>query len=81
MKIIEHTFLFFNTIEYNTIIRGRIKLAIKNKPQAIFLGTYYQFLNLTKVLKEFGYEGKLYSIEIDEYLANESKNFFRIAVY
>lgn len=49
--------------------------AIKDNPDAVFLGTYYQFLNLTRTLSELGYQGKLYSIEIDEYLANESKSF------
>ncbi|NQU77277.1 penicillin-binding protein activator [Candidatus Falkowbacteria bacterium] len=49
--------------------------AIKNNPDAVFLGTYYQFLNLTRTLKELGYQGELYSIEIDEYLANESKSY------
>jgi len=49
--------------------------AIKDNPGAVFLGTYYQFLNLTRTLSELGYQGKLYSIEVDEYLANESKSF------
>ena len=49
--------------------------AIKDSPDAIFLGTYYQFLNLTRVLKELGFQGQVYSIEIDEYLANESRVF------
>ncbi len=49
--------------------------AIKDNPDAVFLGTYYQFINLTKTLSELGYQGKLYSIEIDEYLANETKLF------
>lgn len=49
--------------------------AIKNNPDAVFLGTYYHFLNLNRTLNELGYQGKLYSIEIDEYLANESKSY------
>jgi len=49
--------------------------AIKDNPDAVFLGTYYQFLNLTRIVNELGYQGELYSIEVDEYLANESKSF------
>jgi len=56
-------------------VKTSATMAIKNKPDAIFLGTYYQFLNLIRVFKELGYQGKLYSIEVDEYLANESKGF------
>ena len=56
-------------------IRTTVSKAIKDDPDAIFLGTYYQFLNLTRAIKELGYEGKVYSIEIDEYLAHESKEF------
>jgi len=67
---------FMDSLKTNeTDVKTPTTLAIKNKPDAIFLGTYYQFLNLTRVLKELGYQGKLYSIEIDEYLAGESKNF------
>lgn len=58
-----------------TDVKTVVAKAIKNNPSAVFLGTYYQFLNLTRVFSELGYQGKLYSIEIDEYLANESKNF------
>jgi len=54
-------------------VRTTVLKATKNNPDAIFLGTYFQFLNLARVLKEFDYKGKLYSIEIDEYLAQESK--------
>jgi len=58
-----------------TNVRTTVSKAIKDNPDAIFLGTYYQFLNLTRAIKELGFEGKVYSIEIDEYLANESKEF------
>jgi branched-chain amino acid transport system substrate-binding protein len=58
-----------------TDVKTVVLKAIRNKPDAVFLGTYYQFLNLTKALNELGYQGKLYSIEIDEYLANESKSY------
>ncbi len=45
---------------------------IQSKPEAVFLGTYYQFVNSTKELANLGYTGKLYGIEIDEYLAGET---------
>jgi len=41
-------------------------------PQAIFLGTYYQFVNSTKTLHDLGYKGRLYSIEVDDYLAGQT---------
>lgn len=58
-----------------TNVRTTAFKAIKDNPDAIFLGTYYQFLNLTRVIKELGFKGNVYSIEIDEYLAHESKEF------
>ncbi|MBU4369580.1 penicillin-binding protein activator [Candidatus Parcubacteria bacterium] len=58
-----------------TDVKTVILKTIKDDPDAVFLGTYFQFLNLTRVLNEFGYQGELYSIEVDEYLANESKSF------
>ena len=45
---------------------------IASKPQAIFLGTYYQFVNSTKALSDQKYPGKLFGIEIDDYLAGET---------
>lgn len=53
-----------------------VKLSIvkmlATKPDAIFLGTYYQFVHATKELHNLGYTGKLYGIEVDDYLANET---------
>jgi len=43
-----------------------------SKPQAIFLGTYYQFVNSTKELHDLGYQGKLFGIEVDDYLAGQT---------
>lgn len=45
---------------------------IASKPEAIFLGTYYQFINSLKSLSDQGFRGKLYSIEVDNYLAGET---------
>jgi len=48
--------------------------AIASKPQGIFIGTYYQFVNSTKELHDLGYQGKLFSIEVDDYLAGQTSN-------
>ena len=45
------------------------------KPDAVFLGTFYKFTYFVKKLKEFGFEGKLYSIEIDAGLAEKTKPY------
>lgn len=49
--------------------------AIDQSPEAIFIGSYYQFLNTRRSLQEMGFVGKTYSIEIDEYLAQESASY------
>ena len=46
-------------------------------PQAVFLGTYYQFVNSTKALHDIDYKGKLYSIEVDDYLAGQTYQWTR----
>ncbi len=56
-------------------IRLTITKVLDKNPEAIFLGTYYQFVQAVRPIKELGFEGKLYSIEIDFYLANETKQF------
>lgn len=45
---------------------------IAAKPDAIYLGTYYQFVNSVKEISNFGYKGKIYGIEVDDYLAGET---------
>ena len=45
---------------------------LATKPQAIYLGTYYQFVNSLKEISNQGYKGKLYGIEVDDYLAGET---------
>lgn len=54
-------------------IRPVITKLVTRKPDAIFLGTYYQFIPAIKILKELGYKGKIYSIEVDQYLVDETK--------
>lgn len=56
-------------------VRTTVTKAISKNPDAVYLGTYYQFLNFGRILNELGYEGQIYSIEIDEYLASESKGY------
>lgn len=45
---------------------------LNTKPQAIYLGTYYQFVKSLKEINTQGYKGKLFGIEIDNYLATET---------
>jgi branched-chain amino acid transport system substrate-binding protein len=66
--------LFFDLLNVeDQDVRTVVHKAIKDSPDAIFIGSYFQFLNVGKVLKESGYSGKIYSIEVDDYLASESK--------
>jgi branched-chain amino acid transport system substrate-binding protein len=48
---------------------------VASKPQAVYMGTYYQFVNSTKELKNLGYKGKLYGIEVDDYLASQTSGW------
>lgn len=54
-------------------VRLTITKAVKSNPDAIFLGTYFQFIPSLKRIHELVYKGKLYSIEVDAYLAGETK--------
>lgn len=45
---------------------------LASKPDAIYLGTYYQFVNSTKEISNLGFKGKLFGIEVDDYLAGET---------
>ena len=53
-------------------MRLPVTRAVASKPQGIFIGTYYQFIHSTQVLHDLGYKGKLFSIEVDDYLAGET---------
>lgn len=48
---------------------------IGTKPDAIYLGTYYQFVNSAKEISNQGFHGKLYGIEVDDYLAGETSKW------
>ncbi len=48
---------------------------VASKPEAIYLGTYYQFVNSIKEISNQGYKGELYGIEIDDYLAGETASW------
>lgn len=68
--------LFFELIQYDDdSVKTAVAKSIEKNPHAVYLGTYYQFLNYGKALKELGYQGKIYSIEVDEYLADQGKDF------
>ena len=47
---------------------------LASKPDSVFLGTYYQFVNSIKALSDFNYKGNIFSIEVDQYLADQTKN-------
>jgi len=49
--------------------------AIAGNPEAIFVSTYYRFTQFVKKLKEYGYAGRLYSIEIDTHLSGETNPY------
>lgn len=48
---------------------------VATNPQAIFIGTYYQFVNSTKEIHDLGYGGKLLSIEVDDYLVGQTSSW------
>jgi branched-chain amino acid transport system substrate-binding protein len=48
---------------------------LASKPEAIYLGTYYQFINSLKEINNLGYKGELYSIEVDDYLVGETSRW------
>ncbi|MFA6432231.1 MAG: penicillin-binding protein activator [Candidatus Paceibacterota bacterium] len=56
-------------------VRLPVTKILAGKPEAVFVATYMQYVNATKAIGEQQYKGKLFSIEIDEYLAGETKNF------
>jgi branched-chain amino acid transport system substrate-binding protein len=62
------------TLQTEKDVRLPATKVISTKPEAIFLGTYYQFFPFVKSIREQGYKGKLYSIEIDTYLAEQTKS-------
>lgn len=43
---------------------------VNAKPDALFLGTYYQFVSGLKTAKDMRFNGKIYGIEVDSYLAD-----------
>ncbi|OHA16578.1 MAG: hypothetical protein A3C79_01445 [Candidatus Taylorbacteria bacterium RIFCSPHIGHO2_02_FULL_45_28] len=48
---------------------------LATKPEAIYFGTYYQFVNSSKEVHNLGFKGKLYGIEVDDYLAGETSQW------
>jgi ABC-type branched-subunit amino acid transport system substrate-binding protein len=53
-------------------LRLEIQRIIRTNPGAIFIGTYGQFIRAVKTIRELQFEGKLFSIELDDYLAQET---------
>ena len=55
-------------------VKSSVTHALAEKPDAVFIGTYYQFINTVKTIRDMGYKGRLFGIEVDQYLAGETKN-------
>lgn len=49
--------------------------ALSGKPEAVFVSTYYLFPQFVKKIKEYGFAGALYSIEIDTHLSGETNPY------
>lgn len=58
-----------------TDVRLNVTKMIKDKPDVVFVASYWQYVHTLKALGEQQYKGKVFSIEIDEYLAGETKSF------
>ncbi len=57
-------------------VRTAVTKALRDNPDAVFLGTNYLFLQLSKTLAEMEYDNSnIYSIELFDYLAQESKDY------
>jgi branched-chain amino acid transport system substrate-binding protein len=56
-------------------LRLNISKIIASKPEAIYLGTYYQFIRAIKTLQSLNYKGTLFGIEVDTYLLDETKPY------
>jgi len=54
-------------------VRTIVSKALEKNPDAIMMATFYQYLNYSKLISEYGYKGKVYGIEIDNWLAENSK--------
>ncbi|MEK7390570.1 MAG: penicillin-binding protein activator [Patescibacteria group bacterium] len=53
-------------------MRLSVTKIISQKPDAIFIGTGFQFINSVTALSQLQYKGKLYSIEVDSYFAEQT---------
>jgi branched-chain amino acid transport system substrate-binding protein len=56
-------------------VRLPVTRVVNTRPDALFFGTAYQFVNATKAASDLRYSGKTYSIEIIAYLAEETKGY------
>ncbi len=56
-------------------MRLPVTKVLATKPEAIYLGTYYEFVNSLKEISNQGYKGKLFGIEVDDYLAGETSKW------
>jgi branched-chain amino acid transport system substrate-binding protein len=70
------TVSYYELLQKNDKEVSSVITKLKNKQvDSVFIGSYYQFYNTTKKLKEVDFKGEIYSIEIDDYLAEKTKQF------
>ena len=75
-KELEGTIIYYELEELEEQnVKSSVTKIIASNPDAVFIGTNYQFINLVKELRQQGYEGNLYSIEVFEYLAETTKEY------
>lgn len=75
-KSLGGTVVFKEIVQPDTSdIRLTVTKALNKKPEAIFIGSYYQFIPVTRIINELGFAGDVFSIEIDSYLASETAPF------
>jgi len=56
-------------------VRVTVTKSLNKNPEAIFIGSYYQFIPITKIIDELQFPGEIFSIEVDSYLAEETAAF------
>jgi branched-chain amino acid transport system substrate-binding protein len=55
--------------------RTSVTKVLNTKPEAVYVGNYLQFIPVVKDLSILGFKGRLFGIEVDTYLATETKPY------
>jgi branched-chain amino acid transport system substrate-binding protein len=56
-------------------MRLQVTRLLGSHPDAVFIGSYYQFVNTLKQLSQLKYTGNIYGIEVDSSLADQTKGY------